>query len=114
MIINHNGINTQVRLTLPAKYVRLPPLLHEDRKQDGGLSLFHPSAPELCIQYRQATIQSSLLNVPVILNHAHATIRSSQVYQVAKQRSQFSGLIWVITGQLRGHGMAGQQVPSRS
>ena len=114
MIINHDGINTQERLTLPAKYVQLPPLLHEDREQDGNLSLFHPSAPELCIQYRQATIQSSLLNVPVILNHEHATIHSSQAYQVAKQRSQFSGLIWVITGQLRGHGMAGQQVPSRS
>ena len=78
MVINHNGINTQERLTLPAIYVRLPPLLHEDRKQDGGLSLFHPSAPELCIQYRQAAIQSSLLNVPIILNHAHVTIHSSQ------------------------------------
>ena len=39
MIINHNGINTQERLTLPANYVRLPPLLNKERKQDGGLSL---------------------------------------------------------------------------
>ena len=43
MIINHNDINTQERLTLPANYVRLPPLLHKERKQDGGLSLSnHP------------------------------------------------------------------------
>ena len=45
MIINHNGINTQERLTLPANYVRLPPLLNKERKQDGGLSLSNYPLP---------------------------------------------------------------------
>jgi len=67
----------------------------------------HPRALHTILAGRYQVLN---LNLPVTLDHIRTTIHFSQVCHVAKQ-SQFDDLI---TGQLRGHGMADQQILCRS